>query len=40
MPYPALQLLGTPAVLTAGGVYPRGAGGDGCSLAEYQSIDE
>lgn len=40
MLYPVLQLLGIRAVLTAGGVYPRGAVGDGCSLAEYQSIDE
>ena len=40
MPYQAPQLLGIRAVATAGGVYPRGAAGDGCSLAEYRSIDE
>ncbi|WAU81784.1 sodium:solute symporter [Streptomyces sp. Qhu-G9] len=38
MPYLALQLLGIRAVLTAGGVYPRGASGDLVMVALFAGL--
>ncbi|MGW1274201.1 sodium:solute symporter family transporter, partial [Streptomyces sp. NPDC002491] len=38
MPYLALQLLGIRAVLTAGGVYPRGAAGDLVMVALFAGL--
>ncbi|KUO02590.1 sodium:solute symporter family protein [Streptomyces caeruleatus] len=38
MPYLALQLLGIRAVLTAGGMYPRGAGGDLVMVALFAGL--